>query len=112
MGHEYTCDTIDPDGPTEGPSSQLRDDLFRRIEDHLRTLCVKDEETGERFLTYEDYRHSIECLGKANNEQLWSLYSSFVERGSKFKVLYCTDFLAIKTGTLFIGIETDGYAHS
>lgn len=104
--HEYTY--LDYDADTDSITN-TNNVVRTELTGLLRSYML--EKTGTLY-TPEEYVRAIDCLRDATLEQLWRLYHSFVRLSSQFKVLYCTDLLGIQIGTMFVGIEKDGYAHS
>ena len=74
----------------------------------------------ERVITYyceihegntDAYDH-VSMLRNCTLEQLWCLYTHYVEQSQNFKVIHNNEYLSIMHGGMYIGIELDGYAHT
>jgi hypothetical protein len=87
-------------------------ELVKKELKELITEYILD--THKLYDKHDDYTRAQEALDSATIEQLWRLYRSFVLRKAQFKLLFCIsdDLMGLNIGTMFVGIETDGYAHS
>jgi len=62
--------------------------------------------------THEDWEKSQQIIENLTDDQLWRLYYSFVRNNRTFRICGSSDHLGITFANMYVGIETDGYAHS
>ena len=105
----------------------IKDELSKRIMSYV--LCQLEKQLmankdSDAFAYSQklnkQYAATYETLKLCTIEQLWSLYK-YTENNTSFSVLPCNpkDHLAISlgsclsaSGSMYVGIEQDGYAHS
>ena len=85
----------------------IKQEIRKEIERHLANECSK---IYFKELC-EQWQRIGEILDACNFPQSWALYKLSLQ-GTIFLPLYCTDYLGINMGSMFCGIERDGYMHS
>ena len=90
----------------EGTLTVIRNDYTNKVKEYLARCQYKGN-----YLDDYDY---FDLVDRCTILQLRSLYRSFIKPGSVFSLNRCNpqDHLSLMLGSMYIGIEPDGYTHT